>query len=268
VSSFSNDRAGSFAASVTKRSFTNNGRVNGADLDRAGKARLEEGVTPSLHVDYKHTRIKQYYKEGRALRTETTINDTRDFGIGKRLKNLPGLRVVGFQANRRLLDVQRISHDCAIGEDEFDQMQSPRMIEGQRVSGLRYAQERVQFLLIALTIFHLLPNGFSNRDLRAHLAALLGRPPETMTQGRMTYDLRRLRLHGLIERVPRSHRYAVTLFGFRMALFYTRTYARILRPGLADLFAPNSPDLTPLRRSFDNLDLTVARFCDEAKLAA
>ena len=46
---------------------------------------LTEGVTPSLHIDYKHSRIKQYHKEGRALRTETTINDTRDFDIGKRL---------------------------------------------------------------------------------------------------------------------------------------------------------------------------------------
>lgn len=229
---------------------------------------ITEGVTPSLHVDDKHTRIKQYHKEGRALRTETTINDTRDFRIGKRLKNLPALREVGFRANRRLLDVQRISHDCAIGEDEFDEMQSPRIIEGQRASGLRYAEERVQFLLIALTIFHLLPHGFSNRDLREYLAGLLGRRPETMTQGRMTYDLRRLRLHGLIERIPRSHRYRVTPFGFRIALFYTRTYARILRPGLAELFSPISRDPAPLRRSFDNLDLTVARFCDQAKLAA
>ena len=68
---------------------------------------LTEGVTPSLHVDYKNTRIKQYHKEGRALRTETTINNTRDFGIGKRLMNLPALREIGFQANRRLLDVQQ-----------------------------------------------------------------------------------------------------------------------------------------------------------------
>ncbi|MGH7263729.1 MAG: hypothetical protein ACREMB_02595, partial [Candidatus Rokuibacteriota bacterium] len=66
---------------------------------------ITEGVTPSLHVDYKHTRM--------ALRPETTINDTREFEIGKRLSNLSALRKVGFQANRRLLDVQRISHDCA-----------------------------------------------------------------------------------------------------------------------------------------------------------
>ena len=36
---------------------------------------LTEGVTPSLHIDYKRSRIKQYHKEGRALRTETTINN-------------------------------------------------------------------------------------------------------------------------------------------------------------------------------------------------
>src|SRR2546426_6083672 len=77
---------------------------------------MTEGVTPSLHVDYKHSRIKQYHKEGRALRTETTINDSRDFDIRKGLSHLSALRKVGFQANRRLLDVQRISHDCAMGE--------------------------------------------------------------------------------------------------------------------------------------------------------
>src|SRR3954451_11270875 len=71
---------------------------------------ITDGVVPSLHVDYKNTRIKQYHKEGRALRTETTINNTRDFGIGKLLKNLPALRQIGFQANRRLLDVQKVSH--------------------------------------------------------------------------------------------------------------------------------------------------------------
>src|SRR5438270_12688426 len=72
---------------------------------------ITEGVTPSLHVYYKHTTIKQYHKEGRALRTETTINNTSDFGIGKRLTNLPALREIGFSANRRLLDVQRLGHD-------------------------------------------------------------------------------------------------------------------------------------------------------------
>jgi hypothetical protein len=69
---------------------------------------ITDGVVPSLHVDYKNTRIKLYDKEGRALRTETTINNTRDFGVGKLLRSLPAVRQAGFQANRRVLDVQAI----------------------------------------------------------------------------------------------------------------------------------------------------------------
>jgi hypothetical protein len=66
-------------------------------------------VLPSLHVDYKHTRIKQYFKEGRTLRTETTINNARDFEIGKLVHNLDALKEVGFAANRRLLEVVEAS---------------------------------------------------------------------------------------------------------------------------------------------------------------
>jgi hypothetical protein len=108
---------------------------------------ITEGVTPSLHIDYKRSRIKQYHKEGRALRTETTINDPRDFGIGKRLSNLPALQRIGFQANRRLIDVQRISQDCAVGEDAFKGINEPVEIDGQRASGLRFADMAVQALL-------------------------------------------------------------------------------------------------------------------------
>jgi hypothetical protein len=90
-------------------------------------------VIPSLHVDYKSF-THQAVSQGRpALRTETTINNTRDFDIGKNLRNLPALRSIGFQANRRLLDVQSVSHDCAIGEDAFDQVVRPIEVDGQHI---------------------------------------------------------------------------------------------------------------------------------------
>jgi hypothetical protein len=84
----------------------------------------------------------------------------------------------------------------------------------------------------------------------------------------MTYELRRLRLHGLIQRVPRSHRYRLTPFGLRAALYYTRAYARILRPGLALVLHTDHPPRSPLRVAFDAVDRAVHRFCDEEKLAA
>src|SRR3954451_4960514 len=183
---------------------------------------ITEGVTPSLHIDYKHTKIKQYHKEGRALRTETTINDTGDFQIRKGLTNLPALRKVGFTANRRLPHVEHISHDPATGAAAFTAVTAPADVDGQHAAALRFGDPRAQALLAVLLVFRLQPDGFTNADLRTHLAQLLGVSPDTWPAGRATYDLRRLRLHGLIERIPPTHRYRVTDTGLHHAMFLTR----------------------------------------------
>ncbi len=232
---------------------------------------ITEGVIPSLYVDYKDCRIKQYLKavrEGCALRTETTINNSYDFAIGRRLHNLPALRAIGFQANRQLLNIERLSHDCLIGEATFTTLTRPTVVHGQRVPALRFADPRVMALLDALVIFRLSPAGFTNRMLRDHLAPLLGSDPAPMTAGAMTYDLRRLRLHGLITRVPHSHRYTVTPSGLRIAVFFRAVHARILRPGLALTTAPRGPVTTPLRAAFDNLDHVIDRWCHDVGNAA
>jgi hypothetical protein len=229
---------------------------------------LTEGVIPSLHVDYKNSKIKQYHKEGRARRTETTINNPRDFKINKGLMNLPALRAIGFQANRRLLDVQRLSHDCRIGEGAFRQVNEPAVVKGQRASALRFADPLVQALFSALWVFRLLPRGFSNRELRDHWAPLVGKASQSITPAQMTYHLRRLRLHGLIERMPKSHRYRVTDQGWRTILFCTRCYNRLLRPGLAEIIPEEAAPATTLRRRFDQLDEAIDEWLKQQKVPA
>src|SRR5258707_9869754 len=119
---------------------------------------ITDGVTPSLHVDYKSTRVKQYHKEGRALRTETTINNSYDFSVGRRLTNLPALREIGFTANRRLLDAQRLSHDPISGTEAFQAACDPVIRDdGTRTAGLRFTDPRAQALLHILLIFRLQP---------------------------------------------------------------------------------------------------------------
>lgn len=200
---------------------------------------ITDGVIPTLHVDYKRSKIKQYHKEGKALRTETTVNNPRDFGIGKRLTNLPALRATGFAANRRLLDVQKLSHDPAAGQAALHQISQPlTTAAGTRVPALRLGDPRAHALLAALCLFRLLPRGFANRDLRPILAQLLGVPAESITPGKMTYDLRRLRQRGFIERIPHTFRYQATDAGLAHALFLTRLHDRFLRTGLADLASP------------------------------
>ena len=100
------------------------------------------------------------------------------------------------------------------------------------------------------------------------MRALLALDPAHYPAGRMTYDLRRLRLHGLIERIPKSHRYDVAPTGLRIAHFFSRTYARLLRPKLAQIMPGGPPGNSLLRDAFDCLQTAIDRCCEEEKLAA
>ena len=120
--------------------------------------------------------------------------------------------------------------------------------------------------MLVLFSFHL--RGFTNQQRRALLAPLLGLDPAHYPVGRMTYDLRRLRLHGLIQRIPKSYRYDVTPAGLRMALFFTRAYARLLRPKLAQIMPAGPPGNSPLRAAFDRLQSEIDRCCEDQKLVA
>jgi hypothetical protein len=230
---------------------------------------ITDGVVPSLHIDYKNSKIKQYHKLGRALRTETTINDTKDFGVARGLSHLPELKEIGFTASRRLLDVQRISHDPAEGAAALAALTRPVISPaGTRTAGMPITSPRVQALLAALCVFRLLPHGFTHRDLRTCLAPLLGLTTEAMTSGQITYDLRRLRIHGLICRIPHSFRYQVTAAGIRQALFLTRLIQRFLTPALAELTDPSPPVPSRLRAAARAYEASVDDLARQAGLAA
>jgi hypothetical protein len=120
-------------------------------------------------------------------------------------------------------------------------------------------------LLQAITGFLHLPRGFHNRDLRPHVEALLGRP---YSSAQMTYDLRRLRLKGLIHRIPKTHRFTATTYGLKVALFYSKLYLRILRPQWNALLPDNDRLPRPLRRVVERLDAEIDKLHQEAALAA
>src|SRR3989454_1580241 len=242
-----------------------NRRVTRRTPGRSRTRVLTEGVVPSLHVQYKKSKVKQYHKDSQALRTETTIKDTYDFEIGRALRNLPALREIGFAANRRLLRVEYLSHDSLIGDDHLDALTQPIVVETQRAAGLRFGDRRVLALMQALCLFALNPTGFRHRDVRTHIAQLLGHAPAEYAASQTTYDLRRLRLHGLIERVPRSHKYRITSLGARIAMLYVRVYARGVRPAAS---LPASAGSRRGPQALERLDAALAKFLQEARLVA
>jgi hypothetical protein len=231
---------------------------------------ITAGVVPSLHIEYKRCHIKQYFKEGRALRTETTFNDTYDFGVKRGLSNFAYLRTLGQRINSRLLATERVAHDCGLGEPQFADLILPsRTPNGQPAPGLKFGQPRVTALLAALCLFGLTPEGITNRRLRPHVAALLGPPEGEYTARQMGYDLRRLARKGLIARVDRKLCYTLTPHGRRVALFLTKLYARVLRPGFQALdgrIVSQAPP--PLRTALVAVDAATERLLQEARLAA
>ena len=229
---------------------------------------ITNGVLPSLHIDYKSVDLKQYFKENRAARTECTINNPKDFGINKRLKNLPYLKEIARNVNRRLLEVERVSPDCILSVSSVERLTQPTVTEqGHRSPGLRFGDPRVMALFAALTLFLHLPNGFRNRDLRNHIVNLLGANASEYHAGKMTYDLRRLRLKGIISKKPNTTQYFMTPYGYRVTQFLTRLHARLFRPGFASFDEHLGTQVpTPLRRAMDKVNGEIDKMLEKSHL--
>jgi hypothetical protein len=222
---------------------------------------FQTGTEVQLEFHYKHSRVKQYLKEGRALRIETVINKPSDIGVLARLEHLPELVAKGRDVNHRLLSVERAGQGCAIGSALFERIHQPYIREGQRTGALRFGDTRAMALTGALCCFVHAIAGFTNQSLRGLVAGLLGRD---YSRSQMTYDLRRLRLHGLIERIPRTNTYVLTPDGVRVALFYTKVHGRLLRPLVAAADQPPAP--VELGRALHTIDRVIADYADAARL--
>jgi hypothetical protein len=218
------------------------------------------GTQVRLDFTYKHCRVKLYLKEGRALRIETVVNDPDDLDILKGLVHLPRLQRVARQINARVLTMLYVGQSCAIETALFERVSQPYVREGQRTGALRFGDLRVMALAGTLCLTVHAVAGFSNRSLRALVPGLLGTP---YTASQMTYDLRRLRLHGLIRRLPRSNTYVLTPDGIRIVLFYTKVHDRLLAPLLA---ADHPPAPLALRRALQVVDQSVDSYIVQARI--
>ena len=123
---------------------------------------------------------------------------------------------------------------------------------GNTIAGLRFGDKRVHALMHALIVLAVLPGVVRARQLRSQLGTQLTSVGKC-TPGRTTYDLRRLRHHGLIERIPGKLAYTVTELGFRTALFYVHAYDGVVGPGLADILPEIKAAPSPIRKAMENL---------------
>jgi hypothetical protein len=222
--------------------------------------RTNNGVT--INAFWRHSRVKQYLKDGRAMRIETVINSPRDLRCNARLPNLADLQDKARAINQRILEAERAGQGTVLASPAFERIAHPSVTaDGRRTPALRFGDPRVMALAGALCATLLTATGITNKSLRALMTGLLHTP---YTAGQITYDLRRLRLTGLIRRIEHTNRYVLTPDGIKMAVFYTKLHNRLLRP----LLAADQPQAPPgLRQALRAIDQHVDDYISRARLA-
>jgi hypothetical protein len=216
-----------------------------------------------LNVFYKHSRVRQYLKDGRAMRIETVVNVPRDLGCNARLPNLDELQDKARACNRRILEAERAGQGALLASPAFERIAHPSVdADGRRTPALRFGDPRVQALAGALTTTLFAATGITSKSLRALMTGLLHAP---CTPGQATYDLRRLRMTGLIRRIEHTNRYVLTPDGIKTAIFYTKLHNRLLRPLMA-ADQPQAP--AELRAALRTIDQHITAYLTRARLTA
>jgi hypothetical protein len=231
---------------------------------------ISRDTAPQLQIHYKSSKAKAYLKEGRALRVETTVNNATDFALHKTLtaENWSALRRAGADTNARFL--------AALGEGRpglpdpatLESLVLPSVHDGQRAPGLRFGDPRTMALLGSIAAFAHVIGGLTNKSLRTQMAAHWR---AEYSSAQASYDLRRLRLQGLIERVEGSNIYRVTSHGLRVSAFFTALANRVIVPvltDLADLARPSPPAPRPLTAAWRTYERELDNAVRTARLAA
>jgi hypothetical protein len=215
----------------------------------------------TMNVFYKHSRLKQYLKDGRALRIETVINNPTDLRCNRRLTNLPELQRKARAINDLLLDTETVGQDTTLVSPVLERLTKPTVTDdGRKAPALRFGDLRVQALAGAIANMLMAATGITNRHLRVLMTGLLGHP---YSMNQASYDLARLTRNGLIERVPGRCRYTLTRDGLTFAHIYTKVHDHVLRP----LMAPDRPNAPPeLATALDTIDQIVTDHINQARV--
>jgi hypothetical protein len=214
-----------------------------------------------LNVFYRHSRIKQYLKDGRAMRIQTVVNAPATWAATPGCPTSTSSKPKPAHATAASWMLKRVGQGCVLASPAFERIAHPTVdAAGRPTPALRFGDPRVMALTGALCQTLLAATGFTNKRLRALIAGLLG---SDYRPGQMTYDLRRLRLAGLIQRLPHSNRYTLTADGIRIAVFYTKVYHRLLVP-LTAADQPQAP--AGLRAALATISQHVDDYAARARL--
>ena len=230
------------------------GRRISGETARSCRSRIAQyEEMPVLRCFYKNCSLKQYVRNGLDLRVEGTMNNTWDLRLPKALDNLPALREIMKPINERYLDVQQDVLETYLDGGQLAQLRMPTQLGSRRVPGLKLDDARLLAVMEALVQFApLAVDGvFRSKDLHARVARALGKTTETYKSSQLRYDLSKLRVKGLVQKVEGTQGYRLTDEGYRVCLFFLKVHQRLLAPVTSATQEPSAtdPQLPEERRS-------------------
>jgi hypothetical protein len=214
---------------------------------------------PVIRSHYRNGFIKQYVRDHLILRTEPATNNVNDYGVNKAIEHLPALREKMAAVIDNYLDVQQDILETFVDRGPLRQLAKPTLTPtGKRIPGLKFDNPRQLALMHALVRFAQIPAArtFSTAEIYPHAVAALGSTTEQYSLAwlglaSLRYDLSKLRVKGLLERLPRSRRYRLPPEGYSICLIFLKLFERVYAPVTAARLHPVPGDaaLPPHKRS-------------------
>jgi hypothetical protein len=184
---------------------------------------------------YYQTSYAKHYTRGdqhgdRILRAETCSNDTRHFGVGRRLENLPVLRQKLAATNERTLALQAELLASPVDTGQLAALATPTLVGRRRIPGVKLHDDRLIRVLEALLHPAAFAGDWTTRQLHARVLARQQLAEAEYHLSQLRYDLSKLRAKGLVERLGTTRRYRLTPLGLKLGVLLVKLRTRLLGP--------------------------------------
>jgi len=196
---------------------------------------IEEGYYV-FKAFFKRCSIKQYRKFSNFLRFELTCNNLPDMKLKKALDQLPEFEKKAEDVLDRYSETEAVILNCHADADYFIKHAKPVMVGQTKISGLHVYQPRINRMLEVLLHDNRSIGEWKSMDVRQKIIDSFDISEQDYSRNQVIYDIRKLRAHGLVEKINNTNTYRLTGYGVKVALAFTLMRKRIYGPLHYSLF--------------------------------
>jgi hypothetical protein len=222
-----------------------------------------------LRIYCKDLVARMYEKYSTHLRAEICVNRLKDLGLNKGLENLGALRKKLVASTDRLADFEGELLDVHVDFPLFQRLALPVASQTgkSKIPGIKIHDTRMMRVMEVLLHGGSQLNGWRTVQIWEAVRSAFGLSPETYTLNQLRYDLRKMKGHGLLERVGRQYAYRFTDEGIRVAALFILLHKRICGPLAHSLFhhrpALNSNPPAKIEIAYNKADAAIQELVDQ-----